>query len=253
MLRSRINHWTCTKFADFIRGTSKPYGLGWKEWDTWHKNAKESHPFRYWLAEKGFKKLQNFVMFPCDVYRTVKVYITNRWIDQTHIVRTGLKPGEYYEFDYKILHGLFYELVDMVESEMAHLVKYTSENKNKFQFKHGKCEEAGLEYLDWASSLIYDSNYGVTKKDKQYNKPTPQALAAKQIKELYLWWKYTRPNRIDPHSLLKDDSDNDDPFSHISKDKKKIYKQIQKLEESYDKEDTNKLIQLIKIRKDLWT
>jgi hypothetical protein len=141
----------------------------------------------------------------------------------------------------------------MVESEMAHLVKYTSENKNKFQFKHGKCEEAGLEYLDWASSLIYDSNYGVTKKDKQYNKPTPQALAAKQIKELYLWWKYTRPNRIDPHSLLKDDSDNDDPFSHISKDKKKIYKQIQKLEESYDKEDTNKLIQLIKIRKDLWT
>lgn len=251
MLRSRINHWTCTKFADFIRGSEKPFALEWKEWDTWHKNAKESHPFRYWLAESGLKYIQNFVMFPFDLYYTVKVYIRNRWIDKTHIVRTGLKPGEYYEFDYKILHGLFYELVDMVESEMAHLVKYTSENKNKFKFKHGRCEEAGLEYLDWASSLVYDENYCRSKKDKDYNQPTPQALAARKIKELYLWWKYTRPNRTHPHSLLKDDSD--DPFSHTTKDKKKIYKQIQKLEESYDKEDTDKLIQLIKIRKDLWT
>lgn len=253
MIKTRLNHWNSTKLADFIRGTKKPWALGWGEWETWHENAKKLHPFRYWVAENLFKTIQDIVMFPYDLYHTVKVYINNRWIDKTHIIRTGLKPGQYYEFDYKVLHGLFYELVDIVEVEMAHLVKYTSKNKDKFKFKRGRCEEAGLEYLDWASSLVYNEDYGFTKKDKQYNQPTNQAISARKIKELYLWWKHIRPNRIDPHSLLKKDIDNDDPFSHISKDKKKIYKQIEKMEIAYTKEDTANLIDLIKIRSELWT
>lgn len=39
--RSRIHHWTCSKFADFIRGEKKPYALEWHRWEEWRKEQKE--------------------------------------------------------------------------------------------------------------------------------------------------------------------------------------------------------------------
>jgi hypothetical protein len=237
--RSRYNHWTCSKLANLIRGTKKPYALDWEEWDDWHNKAQNKHPVRYWLAEKGLKKLQDFVMFPGDLYYTIKIYIQNRWIDQTHVLKTGLKPGEYYEFDYKVLYGLFNELSDYVEIELAAVSKIASKledcvKSKRYKFVNGRSREAGLDYLNWASSLIYNEDYGTLKGDKHYGEITPQALSAQKIKELYLWWKDIRPNRSDFDELCKS-------------------KEYKKIEEQYDKEDTKKLIELIKIRREIWS
>jgi len=237
--RSRDNHWTCSNLANLIRGTKKPYALGWKEWDDWHTEAQNKHPARYWLAEKGLKKLQDFVMFPGDLYYTIKIYVQNRWIDQTHVLKTGLKPGEYYEFDYKVLYGLFNELSDYVEIELAAVSKIASRledcvKSKRYKFVNGRSREAGLDYLNWASSLIYNEDYGTLKGDKHYGEITPQALSAQKIKELYLWWKDIRPNRSDLDELYKS-------------------KEYKKIEEQYDKEDTKKLIELIKIRREIWS
>ena len=35
--KSRIHYWSCSKFADFIRGEKKPYALEWGKWDEWNK------------------------------------------------------------------------------------------------------------------------------------------------------------------------------------------------------------------------
>ncbi len=187
MIKPRFYHWTCSKFADFIRGIKKPYALGLDEWDQWHKSAKQKHPVRYWIAETGLRKLQNLIYFPYDIYHTIKTYIGNRFVDKLHYLHTGLKPGEYYDLDHRILHGLFNELVIYVETECAWTYGKPKEVKHLYKFKNGSCKQAGLDYLDW----------GI--KDKYKGKLTPFAKSCKEIKRLYIWWTEKRPNRKNPY------------------------------------------------------
>lgn len=253
IFRSRYNYWSCSKFADWIRGTSKPFALEWHQWDEWKEEVKTKNPIRYWLAETGLTKLQNFVMFPSDLYHAIEVYIRNRWIDKTHMIKTGLKPGRYYEIDTRILYGLFNELVEYVECELAHTMKaYKDRN---YKFVKGRCQQAGLDHLEWACSLKYNEDYcGITKKDKNYGKPTPQAISAQKIRDLYEWWTITRPNRPEPYHLVGMSRFEGNEFSSKkSREERQAMSKMIKLEEEYDKEDTNKLIELIKIRKELWT
>ena len=50
-------YWSCSKFADIIRGTPKlKWGNG-DEWAQWKKAAREKHPMRYWIAEIGLNRL----------------------------------------------------------------------------------------------------------------------------------------------------------------------------------------------------
>lgn len=256
MIRSRINYWSCSKFADWIRGTSKPYALECGEWAGWRKEAKNKHPYRYWLAETGLKKLQNFFMFPSDLYHSIKVYINNRFIDKTHYLKTGLKPGNFYEFDHRIIHGLFNELVDFVEIELALMSKWAGSKDKKYFFKNGRCEKAGLDYLDWAGNLRYNEDY-LGKKCPKYGELTPQAKSALKIRELYVWWKHIRPNRPNPmeasgYSDLEYDDDEEMLFKKRSKKHTDCLRKLEKMEKDYDKEDTQMMIDLIKIRKDLW-
>jgi hypothetical protein len=242
----RTNYWNCSKFANLIRGTKKPFALEFKEWAVWHKEAKNKHPIRYWIAEKLLKKLQNLVYFPYDTFNKIKYYYKNRFVSKTHFLKTGLKPGVYHELDDRILNGLFNELVDFVECENAYMNK-ALENK-KYVFKKGRCAEAGLDRLKWASKLKYK------------NKLTTQAINAKKILKLYCWWK-KRPDRPLPefasglNDYYKNKKYDDDSFytSFDDSKRKKLFQKMITIEKRYDKEDENMLIELIKIRKDLWT
>jgi hypothetical protein len=253
MRRSRINYWSCSKFADWIRGTPKPFALEWGEWNNWKKEVEAKNPFRFWLAEKGLDKLQDLIYFPVDLYDCITIYISNRWINKTHMLNTGLKPGHYYEFDTRVLHGLFNELVDYVEVELAGM--QTWKNEQKYKFYKGRCAEAGLDYLEWACSLKYDDEYGMRKKDKFYGKLTPQAISAQKVRDLYEWWTITRPNRPDPYVVAKyDDTISDSIFNNkVTPKQRATINKAEKMDQSYNKEDTNKLIELIKIRREIWT
>ena len=86
--RSRFNYWSCSKFANWIRGEDKPSALEWSKWSEWHNNAEKNNPIRYWVTETLLNKLQDIVNFPLDVYHTIEVYVRNRWIDKIHYLRT---------------------------------------------------------------------------------------------------------------------------------------------------------------------
>lgn len=245
---TRIHYWNCSKFADFVRGSKKPQALEWKEWDSWHKEAKRKHPIRYWIAENFLKKMQNLCCFPSDLINKIIYYYENRFISKTHCLKTGLKPGKYYELDQRILYGLFNELVEFVESEAAWM-NHICSKKKKYKFKKGKCPEAGIDYFKWASRL------------KQEGKPTQQAISARKILKLYNWWK-KRPERPDPSEASgwsdhceskKSDSDEILFGGKASSDSKKILEKLQRIEDKYEKEDEKMLIELIKIRLSLWT
>ena len=185
--RARFDYWSCSKFANLIRGTTKPPVLGWDEWEVWRQESKTKHPYRYWVAEKVLDFLQDIVNLPMDIYHTIEVYVRNRYIDKLHYLRTGLKRGEYYDLDHRILHGLFNELVIYVETECAWTYGKPKEVKHLYKFKNGSCKQAGLDYLDW----------GI--KDKYKGKLTPFAKSCKEIKRLYVWWTEKRPNRKNPY------------------------------------------------------
>jgi hypothetical protein len=237
--RARINYWSCSNFANFIRGEEKPHALPWDEWETWRKEAAKKHPCRYWLAEEGLDFLQDIVNFPLDVYNTIEIYVRNRYIDKIHYLRTGLKPGTYYDLDWRILNGLFNELVIYVESELAHTMKaYPDRN---YKFVNGRCKLAGLDHLNWAMNLNMNEDYGINPDDEDYGKPTHQATVAKKVYELYSWWT-NRDDRVDPYTLFTKE-----------KDGKYYYRKIDEMENQYDQEDTDMLIELVKIRSSLWT
>lgn len=237
--RSRFNYWNCSKLADIIRGVDKPYALPFDEWDSWRQNEAKKRPFRFWLAEEVLDFLQDIVNFPIDVYHTIDIYIRNRYIDKIHYLRTGLKPGTYYDLDYRILNGLFNELVIYVESELAHTMKAYKDRD--YKFVKGRCKQAGLDHLDWAMNLKMNEDYGINPNEEDYGKPTHQAIVAKKIHELYTWWK-DRDKRIDPYTVYTKE-----------KDGKYYYRKIGEMEDNYDEEDTSMLVELVKIRGSLWT
>ena len=87
-------------------------------------------------------------------------------------------------------------------------ITFNTSNKLVNYFKPWRNEEAGLKYLDMLTEMEYNDS-------------------SKKIKQLYMWWIYTRPSRNNSTSEI----DN----------------------QEYEQEDTQKLIELIKIRTFLWT
>jgi hypothetical protein len=99
-------------------------------------------------------------------------------------------------------------------------------------------------------------------------KPTGQAISAKEIKELYLWWTTTYPNRPDPYDASgwteyceasrvanggKLSWSGSGKSPELKKQSDKSLKLLQKIEAAYEKEDEEMLIRLIRIRQSLWT
>lgn len=200
-----------------------------------------------------------------DFYYNIKCYINNRWITKTHYLKTDLKPGKWHEFDTRILHGLFNELVDFVEIEQAWMnVVFDKEKKKQYQtpfwrkfIQRWRNPEAGIEHLEWASNLMLDESWGIEKTNPLYGSLSHQAESAREILKLYNWWKFERPQRPDPYevtnftkyaSSLKSLS-----VSSWTKELQEASEEIDRLEKKYFDEDTEMLIRLIKIRNHLWT
>ena len=275
----KSTYWSCSKFADWIRGTPKLDAGTAEEWNIWKKTAKEK-PIRYWLAEEGLDYLQNFIFWPSNRFRNIVFYINNRWITKSHALTSNLKRGKWQDFDERLLHAVFDELVNFVEIEQAWMhVVWSEEGRKKyrtpwyrtfFRIRLWRCPEAGLAYLDWAAELKKDEEW-IDKNDPEYGKPTFQALAAQETRALYNWWKHERPNRPDPMDtsgfssyyeerrkeaelrgddlllgMLNSDKTRDERSDNLSSI-------CHKMEEEQDEEDTNMLIRLVKIRHSLWT
>lgn len=250
MIRSRINYWSCSRFANWIRGEKKPLVLGFDEWDEWHDGMRAKRPFRYFLAEEVLDSIQNLFYFPLDLYRTVRAYVDNRFVHKTHFLKTGLKPGHFHELRDRFLHGLFNELKEFVEVDLG--MTYAAWNDDEgFRPRHGRCPEAGIAHLEWAKSLKFDESHGVGKEDEKYGKPTPQAISAVEILELYEWWS-NRDSRPDPGEVSGWREMAMDPEADERK-RRSLFEKMDSIENKYKKEDEKMMVRLVRISDDLWT
>ena len=276
----RSHYWTISKFADWIRGTPKLSIGSSKEWDEWNETAGAAHPIRYWIAEEGLDYLQKIVYYIPDKLNDLRYYVNNRWVSRSHSLTAhprDIKPGQWQDVGNRFLPCLFNELVDFVEIETAwHNCIWSDEERKKFNvpwYRSGwlrlrtwRCPEAGLAHLNWASTLTNEDFLDDDEKSEAV--PTYQANAAKEIIELYTWWTVTYRNRPDPYELsgwndyceqsrknnngkLSWSSHNDTP--ELRELSKKAHAALMATEEAYEKEDTEMMIRLIKIRGHLWT
>lgn len=278
-MAQRHNYWSCTKFADWIRGKPKLKVGTSEEWDTWRDEAKGYNPIRYWIAEEALDAIQNFIWWPVDQLYSLKYYINNRWVTRTHSLTAharDIKPGQWQDVGNRFLPCLFNELQDFVEIETAwsHIAWGDKEARAKydppfwasgwFRWRTWRCPQAGLDHLDWAMTLT--NAEWLEEGEKHLAEPTGQAKSAREIKELYLWWTETYRNRPDPYEasgwteycektrLLNDGrlfgSKKTPELEELST---RSHELLQKIEADYAAEDEAMMIRLIKIRDSLWT
>jgi hypothetical protein len=277
----RNNYWTCSRFADWLRGTTKLKCGTSEEWHEWEDRAKREHSVRWWLAEEGLDKLQTFIMWPVDKLYDLKYYVNNRWVTRTHALTAhprDIRPGSWCDVGNRFLPCLFNELVDYVEVELAwwHIAWADKTEKQKykapfwatgwFRWRVWRCPQAGLDNLAWQMSLT-NVDY-CDPKSSDYGQSTPQAERAREILELYKWWTETYRNRPDameasgwsaycdamrekyPGSLFSGLNSKDPQDRKASN---KAHRLLQKIETAYEKEDEAMMIRLIRVRQALWT
>jgi hypothetical protein len=277
----RSHYWTCSKFADWLRGTTKLKAGTSEEWDEWETRAKAAYPVRWWLAEEGLDYLQNFVFYIPDKLYDIKYYINNRWVTHTHALTAhprDIKPGQWQDVGNRFLPCLFNELVDFVEVELAwwHVVwddKAYKEfrapwySRGWFRWRTWRSPEAGLANLEWQRNLRWKEDE-VGPDSKSLGQLTQQAVKAQEILDLYTWWTTVYPNRPEPHDASgwteyceASRAANGGKLSWSGKDKTpelkkmsdKSLKLLRKIEADYEKEDEAMMIRLIKVRHGLWT
>ena len=271
------NYWSCTRFADWVRGKPKLNAGTSEEWDQWRNEAKCYNPVRYWIAEELLDNIQGILLYIPERLNDVRYYINNRWVSKAHALTAhprDIRPGRWSDLGNRFLPCLFNELVDFVEIEQAwHYVMWNAEERKKFKtpwwrsgwlrWRTWRCPEAGMAYLNWAKDL--DNSEFL--KEGETPELTHQAKAAREIIELYTWWTTVYRNRPEPMeasgwtayceaarmanggrlSFSGDKSPELAEMSKIAMDK------MHKMEEAYEAEDEAMMIRLIKIRQSLWT
>jgi hypothetical protein len=275
----RNHYWTCSKFADWLRGTPSPGALTSRGWREWREAAQTRHPVRYWLADEGLDYLQTVFYYIPDKLYGLKYYINNRWVTRTHALTAharDIKPGEWRDVGNRFLPCLFNELRDFVEVELAwwHIAWADRNEKNKynapfwatgwFRWRTWRCPQAGLDCLAWQMEL---TNAEFLDDDKKHlAEPTYQAKAAREILELYKWWTEVYPNRPDPHDAGGwseyceqrrksgvDLLDFEDRTEEEQEQSRRALDATQAIEDKYTQEDEEQMIRLIRIRQSLWT
>jgi hypothetical protein len=278
---STPHYWSCSKFADWVRGTPK-LGAGTSEqWDEWDRKAKRYNPIRYWLAEEGLDYVSNVVYWIPDTLHSIKYYINNRWVSRTHSLTAharDIKPGNWCDVGNRFLPCLFNELVDFVEVELAWWhIAWDDEARKQFQapwyargwfrWRTWRNPACGLANLEWQRKLVWNEDELLDKTDPRYGTPTFQAIKAQEILDLYTWWTVTYRNRPDAYEVsgwtaaceAQREANGGKLSWGTSKDpvlkkaQTKAHKLLQRIEEDYEKEDEAMMIRLIKVRHGLWT
>jgi len=275
-----------TKLFEWLRKTvfkiEKPFALGWGEWEKWDDKLRAERPVAFFFTEVLPDWIELVPRTLLDPVYNVKYYINNRWVTVTHGLTSTLKRGEWHDLETRLLYSMFDSYIDHVEIDEAwgHIAWSDADDRKKYntpfwasgwlRWRTWRCPEAAMDHLKWEQTLVWEE--GQVKKDsKLLNKRTDQALAADEKIALYVWWKEIRPLRGEPwdvsgfrafwdrmdakYGKMADWLLSNKPV--MTKAERKEYDRLSKvnnkLELSWEKEDEEMMIRLIRVRNKLWT
>jgi hypothetical protein len=272
--RSYSETWLFDWLRKSVFKVEKPRALAWGGWAKWDAEFKTTRPVAYFATETLPDWLEKPAQWIIDPIYDATYYLRNRFVRQTHMVHTDLEPGVWHEYETRILHGMFTELVDFVEVEQAwHTCVWDDTARVKYNmpwwrdnwlvyWHEWRCPAAGIDYLKWCMTLddpalpVHDRN-------------SSQAEHAREVLTLYTWWKDIRATRRDEYEeagftefndrmaakygRLDFDPDDRKLTAQERKEKRSIYDRVHEIEEARHQEDEAMMIRLIKIRRGLWT
>jgi hypothetical protein len=143
-----------------------------EEWNAWDAKAKELYPkmsvlgdVAEWLDDVG-----------SDIYRYCwrypKNYLCQRFINRSHLIKTGLEKGCWHEPNERILHGVMQEAKRFMEGCDV-----------------WACQKTALEYL--RSGKKAEDYTCESEQEQEFMRG--RILALTPLVEAYLWWKNVYP------------------------------------------------------------
>lgn len=229
-----------------------PSVLTMEGWDAYTTAFKAERPIAYFATEFVVDLMYDVARPFAEARRRTHCYFK-----RYDLIRTGLPKTKYHEIDTLILHGNFSLLADFVEIELASqycaMLDDLEERKKYnvpryfFWWTNWRSAEAGIKELEL--EMEYRNENGL---------PDMQANAAKEILEIYNWWKNVRPNRPDAYAeynaYRKEHPFNGGPNTKEECDViSTIMATIDAIEDKYYAEDTEMMTRLINIRNKLWS
>lgn len=185
-----------------------------------------------------------------------------------------MSSGDYRDSDYVIFESIFQVLCNFVEIEIAQLGMICNEKEytrwQRFQQYHlprswhrTLSRELAMRHWEWECELK-EQDWDHWDEEKGEYPDTDalsrQAIAARKIRELYLWYRDVRPKRIDADSIWRYDlwdvvhtaerEGIDIPEIKIMRDSLMASGEE---EERQRQEDTDMACEVVKVRSSMWT
>jgi hypothetical protein len=272
--RSYSETWLFVWLRRSVFKVEKPRALAWGGWAKWDNELKSRRPVAYFATETLPDWLEKPAQWIIDPIYNLSYYLRNRFVRQTHLVHTDLEQGVWHEYETRILHGMFTELVDFVEVEQAwHTCVWDDKARAKYNmpwwrdnwlvyWREWRCPAAGIDYLKWCMTL---DDPALPVQDRNPS----QAEHAREVLTLYTWWKDIRATRPDEYTeagftefndrmaakygRMDFDPDDKQLTAQERREKTAIYHRVHEIEEARHQEDEAMMIRLVKIRRGLWT
>lgn len=190
MFRGRSNYWSCSELSRKLQAwfgvSKKPWAATMDDWEEWEIANRSK--FGWWLTEVFLDKVQDVVMFPQDLINSIKIYANNRFVTKTHYLKTGLKRGQWYDTDTRMLHGMFNTLGEFIAQEEGWMEWAWVQDLDPWGWRLMSFDEKleyGLKHLKSTAALRKEDDPDVW---GDVPGPTPQALAAQEAIDLWEWW-----------------------------------------------------------------
>lgn len=220
----------------------------WSDWDEWEENKSKNNPKAYFLLHTLVDRLETKRYNFCRPFRTLSNYIAKRFIYKVHILKTGL-PIDWHGLDDRILYSAFNALVDYVE-----IIEDTVAHYNVGSFNNYK--------VHWWYKLPLIVRFKPLRSQKIGLNLTLMSVMENfsphnEIWNLYVWWSFIRPARINAEVLSGLKEFRDSTTAEQVWTPENMAKQIELIDKMHDidmlyiKEDEEMLIRLIKISRSI--
>lgn len=157
----------------------------------------QEHPvqffFIYYMPTKSWQFQERFDHYVFSKYR----YCINRFINRTHVIKTGLPKGQRgLDLSNGLLHGSFSLLVDIVERDIPNTWMYGVDSRRLRQYGYNIWQTTPFTRdIMWRKPefgrAILERRLNVLRRTSS-GEPDNRIMH-----ELYIWWKFIRPARVD--------------------------------------------------------
>lgn len=254
----RVFYWSNTAFAQKLRKIfgmpPQPSAATFEGWDDFKNKSETASKFGVVVID-SLDTLQDIFMYVPDKLKSTAYYFSNIK-NQSHVLRTSTKRGQWGDLTSKIPDALMLSITDFVEKECfwmnimgttgdSDIAKYARQSyitRKLFPIYIDSVSRAkhGFDWLDFQINSSESTKREIERHPYQ------------KIKAAYLF-AVGRYKTFDAYDEVGYDLTLSEPFKPMTPEKREMYDKIRALEAEHEKEITKHCVNIVKYRDYLWT